>query len=167
MVSPAFSYFACQSRNCGITFLQLYQPKVQNSTMTTRPRSFSRLSGSLLIHGPPVISGARAPSRNPMASTAPGPTAPARSAAASTHTPATFMNRLLLGGSNPCPVPILQGECLPGWTSPGPSAVRGGPGEEVGYPRPTPYNNDCERMGMGPSRFTDAVENYPNRKGNG
>ena len=26
MVSPCFSYFACQSRNCGITFLQLYQP---------------------------------------------------------------------------------------------------------------------------------------------
>jgi hypothetical protein len=26
MVSPSRSYFACQSRNCGITFLQLYQP---------------------------------------------------------------------------------------------------------------------------------------------
>src|SRR5262249_57367202 len=63
MVRPPFSYFACQSRNCGITFLQLYQPKVQNSTATTRPRSFSMLSGSLLIHGPPVISGAGWPTR--------------------------------------------------------------------------------------------------------
>src|SRR5712691_505050 len=167
MVSPAFSYFACQSRNCGITFLQLYQPKVQNSTMTTRPRSFSRLSGSLLIHGPPVISGARSPSRNPMAWAAPGPTTPARSPAASTHAPAAFMNRLLLGGLEPLPWAHLTGERLPGWTSPGPWAVRGGPGEEVGYTRPTPYNNDGERMGMGPSRFTDAVEHYPHRKGNG
>jgi hypothetical protein len=25
-VSPCLAYFACQSRNCGITFLQLYQP---------------------------------------------------------------------------------------------------------------------------------------------
>src|SRR5436190_6457929 len=47
-VRPSFSYFACQSRNCGITFLQLYQPYVQNSTKTTRPRSFSIESGSLL-----------------------------------------------------------------------------------------------------------------------
>jgi hypothetical protein len=26
MVSPCLPYRACQSRNCGITFLQLYQP---------------------------------------------------------------------------------------------------------------------------------------------
>jgi hypothetical protein len=26
MVSPRSAYRACQSRNCGITFLQLYQP---------------------------------------------------------------------------------------------------------------------------------------------
>src|SRR5215813_6129573 len=58
IVSPSFSYRSCQSRNCGITFLQLYQPYVQNSTYTTRPRSFESVSGSLLIHGPPAISGA-------------------------------------------------------------------------------------------------------------
>ena len=58
MVSPFASYFACQSRNCGITFLQLYQPYVQNSTKTTRPRSLASERGSLLIQRSPVISGA-------------------------------------------------------------------------------------------------------------
>src|SRR5215470_8863249 len=65
IVRPSLSYFACQSRNCGITFLQLYQPYVQNSTNTTRPRSLSMDRGSLLIHGPPVISGATCPTRSP------------------------------------------------------------------------------------------------------
>src|ERR1700687_322527 len=63
IVRPSFSYFPCQSRTGGITFWQLYQPKVQNSTATTRPRSFSMLRGSLLIQGPPVISGAGCPTR--------------------------------------------------------------------------------------------------------
>src|SRR6266542_2346724 len=78
MVSPSFSYLACQSRNCGITFLQLYHPKVQNSTNTTRPRNFSMLSGSLLIQGPPVISGAGWPTRSPIAGAgAAAPSSPA------------------------------------------------------------------------------------------
>src|SRR5437867_2266713 len=61
MVSPCPAYRACQSRNCGITFLQLYQPNVQNSTATTRPRRASIVSGALLIHLPAVISGAAVP----------------------------------------------------------------------------------------------------------
>src|SRR5712691_8348161 len=165
MVRPCFSYFACQSRNCGITFLQLYQPKVQNSTMTTRPRSFSRLRGSLLIQGPPVISGARSPSRSPIAPAAPGSSAPARSPTASTHAPAALMDPPC-GGATPPPCPSYR-------RTPSQLDVSGqgrgsrGPGEEVGYPPPTPYNNDGERVGMGPPRFTDAIERYPLRKGNG
>src|SRR5437868_13538406 len=46
-----------------MTFLQLIQPYVQNSTRTTRPRSPPMVSGALLIHGPPVRSGAAAPGR--------------------------------------------------------------------------------------------------------
>src|SRR5712692_7976715 len=98
MVSPSFSYFACQSRNCGITFLQLYQPKVQNSTNTTRPRSFSMLSGSLLIQGPPVISGAGWPTRNPMAGA--GPAAP--SSPAVTTTAAARVLRLMVVSRRQC-----------------------------------------------------------------
>ena len=54
----------CQSRNCGITFLQLYQPYVQNSTATTRPRNPGMVSGALLIQRSPVMSGAACPSRS-------------------------------------------------------------------------------------------------------
>src|SRR5207237_8017571 len=50
MVRPCAAYLPCQSRNCGITFLQLYQPNVQNSTATTRPRRLSMLLGMLLIY---------------------------------------------------------------------------------------------------------------------
>src|SRR5438132_6169684 len=58
---PCAAYLSCQSRNCGITFLQLYQPNVQNSTATTRPRRPSILSGVLLIHLPAASSGAGRP----------------------------------------------------------------------------------------------------------
>ena len=61
MVKACFSYLFCQSRNCGITFLQLIQPQVQNSTRTTRPFKSDNVSGWLLIQGPPDISGATLP----------------------------------------------------------------------------------------------------------
>ena len=41
-----------------MTFLQLIQPKVQNSTSTTRPRRPGMVSGSLLIQRSPATSGA-------------------------------------------------------------------------------------------------------------
>src|SRR2546422_6980288 len=63
MVKPALAYLPCQSRNCGITFWQLIQPWVQNSTSTTRPRSQPMVSGGLLSHGAPAMSGAARPER--------------------------------------------------------------------------------------------------------
>src|SRR2546422_1533468 len=63
MVKPALAYLPCQSRNCGITFWQLIQPWVQNSTSTTRPRRPPMVSGGLLSHGAPAMSGAARPVR--------------------------------------------------------------------------------------------------------
>src|SRR4030095_11200786 len=64
IVKPARSYRSCHARNCGITFWQLIQPYVQNSTSTTRPLSSAMLRGGLLIHPPPpVTSGAAWPTR--------------------------------------------------------------------------------------------------------
>src|SRR5437870_8840273 len=61
--NPSFSYRSYQPRNCGITFLQLIQPKVQNSTSTTRPRRPGVVKGPLLIQRSPATSGAGAPRR--------------------------------------------------------------------------------------------------------
>src|SRR5260370_7157510 len=72
MVSPALSYLSCHARNCGITFLQLIQPYVQNSTKTTRPRSAWIVSGDLLIHGPPLISPPAPSTQPPRRPPAPG-----------------------------------------------------------------------------------------------
>src|SRR4030095_656547 len=47
IVNPSFSYRSNHPRNCGITFLQLIQPKVQNSTSTTLPRSAGVVRGAL------------------------------------------------------------------------------------------------------------------------
>src|SRR5215831_14552118 len=92
IVRPAFSNFACQSRNCGITFLQLYQPYVQNSTYTTRPRSLSIDKGSLLIQGPPAMSGAASPTRSGRSALAdkPTPSVPVRRPSASATTTVFF-----------------------------------------------------------------------------
>src|SRR6266478_8788893 len=61
--NPSFSYRSYQPRNCGITFLQLIQPKVQNSTSTTRPRRPDVVKGPLLIQRSPATSGAGIPTR--------------------------------------------------------------------------------------------------------
>src|SRR5687767_5746499 len=71
IVSPACAYRSCQPRTAGITFWQLIQPYVQNSTSTTRPRSPAIVRGSLLSQGPPVISGAAVPTRTDCPATPP------------------------------------------------------------------------------------------------
>jgi hypothetical protein len=120
--------------------------------------------GSLLIHGPPVISGAGSPTRAVKAS---GPGDAARnttvdaSAAAATHVP-NHVHDVFMATSLPpswrsgvTPLSILR------------SGARGRPGLEVGYLLVTPYNDDGERVGMGPPGTTGAITQYPNRKGNG
>src|SRR5712671_3422839 len=63
IVNPSFSYRSYQPRNCGITLRQLIQPKVQNSTRTTRPRRPGVVKGPLLIQRSPATSGAGEPRR--------------------------------------------------------------------------------------------------------
>src|SRR5438876_6976644 len=72
-VKPSLPCRSYQPRTCGITFLQLIHPKVQNSTRTTRPRSPDMVKGSLLIQRSPATSGAAWPIPTAWASAAPTP----------------------------------------------------------------------------------------------
>src|SRR5262249_31544983 len=68
-----------------MTFLQLIQPKVQNSISTTRPRRLGVVSGSLLIQRSPDTSGADAPRRTPCAAADPNENEAALSATTTKH----------------------------------------------------------------------------------
>src|SRR5262249_24637511 len=114
------------------------------------------VSGSLLIHGPPVISGDGCPTRAVTACPARG----AITMASTLPTPTNVSHRLSV-------FMLVSLRLLRGHVSRFCEFCARGPGIEVGSPPPTPYNEVGGRRGMGPSGSTDADEQRTNTKGIG
>src|SRR5215467_9526577 len=114
------------------------------------------VSGSLLIHGPPVISGAGCPTRVVTACPARG----AITMASTLPTPTTVSHRLSVCMAVSLPPPPWARVTLL-------CILRSHARIEVGSPPPTPYNESGGRKGMGPAGSTDADEQRTNRKGIG